>query len=177
MKDRTARSCSPPTRRRFLSTVQIGITLVGILAGRRFGRDARPGGCPTGRSSKGSAPPSRIISASALVVTVITYFSLIVGELVPKQIALRDPERIACMVAPAMTLLARVGAPFGVAARRFRQGRARAVRRRRGASGGVTEEEIRTVVGGSRGRRRAAAAGARHDLGACCGLATARSTP
>ena len=46
-----------------------------------------------------------------LVVAVITYFSLMVGELVPKQIALRNPERIAVRVAPAMTMLARIAAP------------------------------------------------------------------
>ena len=47
-----------------------------------------------------------------LVVVAITYVSLIVGELVPKQIALRDPEGIAARVAPAMRLLAAVGAPL-----------------------------------------------------------------
>ncbi|RUY14374.1 HlyC/CorC family transporter, partial [Mesorhizobium sp. M7A.F.Ca.US.005.03.2.1] len=47
-----------------------------------------------------------------IVVAIITYFSLIVGELVPKQIALRDPERVAARVAPAMTILATVSAPL-----------------------------------------------------------------
>ena len=47
-----------------------------------------------------------------LVIRVITYLSLIIGELVPKQIALRNPERIACLVAPAMTILAKVAAPL-----------------------------------------------------------------
>jgi putative hemolysin len=46
-----------------------------------------------------------------MVIGLITYLSLIIGELVPKQIALRNPERIACLVAPAMTLLAKVAAP------------------------------------------------------------------
>ena len=46
-----------------------------------------------------------------LVIGLITYLSLIIGELVPKQIALRNPERIACLVAPAMTILAKVSAP------------------------------------------------------------------
>ena len=47
-----------------------------------------------------------------IVVAVITYVSLIIGELVPKQIALRDPERVAVRVAPAMTILATVAAPL-----------------------------------------------------------------
>ena len=46
------------------------------------------------------------------VVTVITYASLIIGELVPKQIALRDPESVAVRVAPAMVLLAKVSSPL-----------------------------------------------------------------
>jgi putative hemolysin len=47
-----------------------------------------------------------------LVISAITYLSLVVGELVPKQLALRNPERVALLVAPAMTMLARVAAPF-----------------------------------------------------------------
>ena len=47
-----------------------------------------------------------------LVIGGITYLSLIIGELVPKQIALRNPERIACLVAPAMTILAKVSLPL-----------------------------------------------------------------
>jgi putative hemolysin len=46
-----------------------------------------------------------------LVVAVITYFSLVIGELVPKQIALRNPEKIAVRVAPAMTAVARIASP------------------------------------------------------------------
>jgi len=95
---------------RFLSTVQIGITLVGILAGAYSG-------ATLGRRLSDWLMESGLGVTVAeylgfgLVVTIITYCSLIVGELVPKQIALRDPERIACKVAPAMTVLARVAAP------------------------------------------------------------------
>src|SRR5262249_59215709 len=46
-----------------------------------------------------------------LVVAVMTYLSLVIGELVPKQIALRDPEKIAVRVAPAMTALGRIASP------------------------------------------------------------------
>src|SRR5882757_3490223 len=96
---------------RFLSTVQTGITLVGILAGAYSG-------ATLGRRlsdsliEKGLGANIAETVGFGLVVTLITYFSLILGELVPKQIALRDPERIACLVAPAMTWLARIGAPF-----------------------------------------------------------------
>jgi putative hemolysin len=96
---------------RFLSTVQIGITLVGILAGavsgatigRRFGDLL---------VSAGVAPSVGEPLGFAAVVVAITYVTLIVGELVPKQIALRNPEAVACRVAPAMTFLSKVGTPL-----------------------------------------------------------------
>ncbi len=89
---------------RFLSTVQIGITLVGVLSGAFSG--ATLGERLTDMliawgMSPGVANPLGV----GVVVAAITYGSLIVGELVPKQIALRDPEGIAVMVAPAMTIL------------------------------------------------------------------------
>ena len=96
---------------RFLSTVQIGITLVGVASGAFSG------------ATLGLRLTDVLISwgvgegaASALgvgvVVAAITYGSLIVGELVPKQIALRDPEGVAVKVAPAMTLLSKISLPL-----------------------------------------------------------------
>ena len=95
---------------RFLSTVQIGITLIGILAGAFSG--ATLGGRVSGWLLTLGLPGNVAEPLGfGLVISVITYLSLVVGELVPKQIALRNPERIACLVAPAMTLLAKVAAP------------------------------------------------------------------
>jgi putative hemolysin len=96
---------------RFLSTVQIGITLVGVLSGAFSG--ATLGERLTDMliawgMSPGVATPLGV----GVVVAVITYGSLIVGELVPKQIALKDPEGIAVMVAPAMTILSKVALPL-----------------------------------------------------------------
>jgi putative hemolysin len=96
---------------RFLSTVQIGITLVGVLSGAFSG--ATLGERLTDMliawgMSPGVATPLGV----GAVVAVITYGSLIVGELVPKQIALKDPEGIAVMVAPAMTILSKVALPL-----------------------------------------------------------------
>lgn len=96
---------------RFLSTVQIGITLVGILSGAFSG--ATLGLRLTGTLQDFGVP--NVIADSlgvGLVVLVITYLSLILGELVPKQVALRDPERVACRVAPAMTVLSKIAAPL-----------------------------------------------------------------
>jgi putative hemolysin len=95
---------------RFLSTVQIGITLVGILAGAFSG--AALGGRLTQvfldqGMPEGAAEPL----GYGLVIGLITYFSIVIGELVPKQLALRNPEGIACAVAPLMLVVSKVGAP------------------------------------------------------------------
>ena len=96
---------------KFLSTVQIGITLVGILSGAFSGATL---GLRLGEFLGSLGLPSGFAEAFGvgLVVAAITYVSLIIGELVPKQIALRNPERIAVKVAPAMTVLARVASPL-----------------------------------------------------------------
>jgi len=96
---------------RFLSTVQIGITLVGVLSGAFSGATL---GFRLGArlALLGVPAPIAEYAGVGVVVAAITYASLIVGELVPKQIALRDPEGIAAKVAPAMTVLARIGSPL-----------------------------------------------------------------
>lgn len=96
---------------RFLPTVQVGITLIGVLAGAYSGSalavplgnwlDTFPAVAPGGQSL-----------AFAAVVVFTTYLSLILGELVPKQLALRNPEGIATLVAPLMSALSRVAAPM-----------------------------------------------------------------
>jgi putative hemolysin len=96
---------------RFLSTVQIGITLIGILAGAVSGA-ALGERVSLWFSSFGLSETVSEALGYGLVIGGITYLSLIIGELVPKQIALKNPERIACLVAPAMTLLAKIAAPI-----------------------------------------------------------------
>ena len=96
---------------RFLSTVQIGITLVGVLSGAFSGATLGTrlaGFLAEAGISEGMADAAGV----GIVVALITYASLIIGELVPKQIALRDPEGIAARMAPAMTLLATVAMPL-----------------------------------------------------------------
>ena len=96
---------------RFLSTVQIGITMVGVLSGAFSGATlgARLSGWLTGQ---GVDPELAITLGVGGVVIVLTYLSLIVGELVPKQLALRNPEAVAIRVAPAMRILSIVAAPI-----------------------------------------------------------------
>ncbi|MDO9488994.1 MAG: CNNM domain-containing protein, partial [Sphingomonadaceae bacterium] len=96
---------------RFLSSVQIGITLVGILTGAYSG--AALGGPVADRLVLLGVPADSAEEIGfGLVIALTTYLSLIIGELVPKQFALRSPEPIAAAVAPVMALVARVGAPL-----------------------------------------------------------------
>jgi putative hemolysin len=96
---------------RFLSTVQIGITLVGVLSGAFSG--ATLGMRFTQwLAAAGLSPTAAETIGVGTVVVAITYFSLIIGELVPKQLALRNAEGMAVKVAPAMTIIAKVAAPL-----------------------------------------------------------------
>lgn len=130
---------------RFLSTVQIGITLVGVLSGAFSG--ATLGTRFTAwLEAQGMSGNLAGWLGVGTVVVVITYLSLIIGELVPKQIALRAPETVAARVAPVMMFLSRIGAPIVW----FLDISGRAVLSilgQRGESGDrVTDEEIRTVL-------------------------------
>lgn len=95
----------------FLSTVQVGITLVGILAGALGGTSlAAPLAEWLGRVTW-LAPFSRNLSFT-IVVGLITYTTLVLGELVPKRVALNNPERVALQVAAPMRLVSALAAPL-----------------------------------------------------------------
>ena len=96
---------------RFLSTVQIGITLIGVLAGAYSGASL---GGPTGEriAQFGVERETAEALGFALVIGVTTFLSLIIGELVPKQFALRAPEPIAVFMARPMVWLATATAPL-----------------------------------------------------------------
>jgi len=96
---------------KFLSTVQIGITLIGVLAGAYSGASL---GHPTAARLEawGLSHNAAESLGFALVIGLTTFASLIVGELVPKQIALRSPEPIAAVMAIPMTWLARATKPI-----------------------------------------------------------------
>ena len=96
---------------KFLSTVQIGITLIGIVAGAYSGASL---GAPVGERLAGLGLPAEYAEQAgfALVIALTTYFSLVVGELVPKQVALRAAVPIAMTMARPMAILARVAAPL-----------------------------------------------------------------
>ena len=130
---------------KFLSSVQIGITLVGILSGAFSG--ATLGLRLTDwLKSVGVAASIADVLGVGVVVVLITYISLILGELVPKQIALRDAEGVAARVAPAMKLIASIGSPIVWLLDISGQ----LVLRLLGQSGEseetVTEEEVKTII-------------------------------
>lgn len=96
---------------RFLSTVQIGITLIGVLAGA-FGGATIAKEIAAYLKAFPSLSPHADSIALGLVVLVITYLSLVIGELVPKRIALHSPERIASLVALPMQWLSALVSPL-----------------------------------------------------------------
>jgi putative hemolysin len=130
---------------RFLSTVQVGITLIGILNGV-FGGAVIGARLATWLARFGWDHDITQGVGTALSVALITYFSIIFGELVPKRIALLAPEAIASVVAVPMRLISKATAPFvwflsfstRMLLRLFR------LERRDGSR--VSEEEIRLLV-------------------------------
>jgi putative hemolysin len=94
----------------FLATVQIGITLVGILAGA-FGGATIAEEIATRLNEIPSLAPYGETIGVGMVVLGITYFSVVIGELVPKRLALSNPERIASAVAAPMRALSTITAP------------------------------------------------------------------
>ena len=94
----------------FLSTVQIGITLVGILAGA-FGGVTIAGILAEYLKAAPVVGDYATSIAFAVVVAVITYFSIVIGELIPKSLALNSPEKIATMVSRPMKLISFLSSP------------------------------------------------------------------
>lgn len=130
---------------KFLSTVQIGITLIGIIAGAYSGASL---GQPVAQrlAALGVDDDIALSLGFALVIGLTTYASLIIGELVPKQIALRSPEAVAMIVAPPMAVLAKLTAPLvwlldGSSALVFRL-----LRLNREDEAPVTAEELQLIV-------------------------------
>jgi len=95
---------------RFLSTVQTGITLIAVFAGAYSGTNL---GEPTAQRVEqlGLDPQTARQVGFTLVIVLVTYVSLVIGELVPKQLALRSPEPIAAAVSRPMLWLSRISAP------------------------------------------------------------------
>lgn len=130
---------------RFLSTVQIGITLIGVING------AVGGATIAGRLGPVLDEIPMLTGygqelAFALVVIIITFLSLIIGELVPKRIALNNAEAIATFAAPVMKMLSRITAPFVWLLGASTEAMLKLLRVPERAEQTVTEEEVKSLI-------------------------------
>jgi len=131
----------------FLSTVQIGITLVGILAGAFSGATiAEELEAYFGHTQVPLLVEYGEAISVSVVVIVITYLSLIVGELAPKQIGLNNPEKIAAIVAPMMRTISRLASPLVHLLSFSTSLVLRVIGVRRTTDPEVTEEEIKLMI-------------------------------
>lgn len=129
---------------RFLSTVQIGITLIGILTGVYSGDKITS----DLEATLGNVPfisPYKHSVAVGLVVLLITFLSLVLGELVPKRIGLSNPEGIAKFVAKPMNVLSRITSPF-IALLSFASDLLIRILNIKPNESSVTEEEIKSLI-------------------------------
>jgi len=132
-----------PTR--FLSTIQIGITAIGILSGI-FGEATLSAPFATWLTHQGLDSELASIVATASVVVIITYFAIVVGELVPKRFAQRNAEKIAIIVAYPIHCLAVVTTPFVLLLSTSTDALLKLFRQHGDDSEQITEEDIFAVV-------------------------------
>jgi putative hemolysin len=132
-----------PTR--FLSAVQVGITLIGILAGA-FGQATIAAELDLILETiPGMAPYSEALS-TGVVVVVLTYLSLIIGELVPKRLALLHPEAIASVMSRPLNLMAKSMSPFVTLLTSSTAAVLHLMRIDANRDNGITQEEVRTML-------------------------------
>jgi putative hemolysin len=130
---------------KFLATVQVGITLIGVLAGAF-------GGATIAEQIAAVVEQVPLFAAYAetigllIVVIAITYFSLIIGELVPKQLGLNTPEQFALLIARPMTSLSQLAAPVVAVLNLSTRFVVALLRVRPSTEPEVTEEEIRVMI-------------------------------
>lgn len=132
-----------PTR--FLSTVQIGITSISILNGI-VGEAALAGPFSEWLITLGLEPDTASITATILVVVVITYVSIVIGELLPKRIAQVAPASIALAIAQPMSWLAKAAGPFVWLLSASTEGLLKLLRIRAQSGPPITEEEIHAML-------------------------------
>ena len=130
---------------KFLSTIQIGITLIGILTGiysgdalaAKFGRELALLGIPLRTAT---------IAAQVTIVVIVTYLTLIIGELVPKRIGMTAAEKVSKLVARPMYLFSRIGRPFVWLLSCSTNGVMRMIGLDKAGESKVTEEEIKAII-------------------------------
>ncbi|OPY87566.1 MAG: Magnesium and cobalt efflux protein CorC [Smithella sp. PtaU1.Bin162] len=129
----------------FLSTIQIGITFISILAGAFGGATIAELMARYFATFPELVPYSETISV-AIVVVCITYFSLIIGELIPKKLALNNPENLACLVAPTIYRLSKLAYPLVILLSGSTNSLLHIFRFKASAAPTVTEEEIKILI-------------------------------
>jgi putative hemolysin len=132
-----------PTR--FLSTVQTGITLIGILSGAFGGATIAEWLAAYFARYPALQPYSEGIGVG-IVVTLVTYFSLVIGELVPKRLALNNAESIATSVAPLMEFVSRVARPVVSLLSGSTEMLVRLLRIKPTSEPAITEEEVKILI-------------------------------
>ena len=130
---------------KFLSTVQIGITLIGILTGIYSG-DKITTDVQLFIESFATLKPYAHSVAVGIVVVILTFFSLVLGELLPKRIGLNYPEAIAKAVAVPMKMVSIITMPFIWLLTISTEGILKILKIRPTADGKVTEEEIKAII-------------------------------
>ena len=131
---------------RFLSTIQIGITLIGILTGL-FSGEAFAGDFAAVLSKISFIEPYSFAISKLLIVVVVTYLTLVLGELVPKRIGLSFSEKVAMALAKPMDLLSKITAPFVWVLSKSTKAVVTLIGlNSAGDNNKVTEEEIKAIV-------------------------------
>ncbi len=129
----------------FLSTIQIGITSIGIMNGI-FGEALLADPFAIWLESLGMPAKTSSITSTVLVVVVVTYLSIVVGELVPKRMGQIHAERIACLIAQPMSFLAVATKPFVYLLTASTRWLMRILRFKEAGQAGVTEEDIHAIL-------------------------------
>jgi putative hemolysin len=145
----------------FLATVQIGITLIGVLSGAVGGAALAGRLRPLLDALPALRPWSEALSLIA-VVAVITYLSLVIGELLPKRIALSAPEQVACSLAGPMRALSQLAGPLVRLLGSSTEILLNLLAVRAAQEPEITEEEIKALI--RQGARAGVFEAAEHDM-------------
>jgi len=130
---------------RFLSTIQVGITLIGIFAGA-YGEASIARRIEAALLDFEPLAPYAQGLSTALMVIIITYLSLIFGELVPKRLALLNPEGIAKVMSRPMNLLSRIARPLVALLSFSTEGMLKLLRAKKADEQPIIEEEIHSLM-------------------------------
>jgi putative hemolysin len=131
---------------KLLSTTQVGITLIGVLSGAYGATALADDLAPVLANLSPSMEKYAGATAFGIVIVITTVLSLIIGELVPKRIALAAPEKLAVLTAPLMRFLETIASPVIMLLRFATENIVRLLGLHRGSSDDVTEEELQSLI-------------------------------